>query len=163
MVEKDELGWDVADRWHLHELNDAACRDFDTALRALSGGGLAVSIVFVHQIANHPGHKWLLGLSRMLFASALAFNLLSFLTSGRASRRMLNEMDDPETTELQPGKITERLNWGSCIAFLVGLVCLVDHNRQQPGPHGGSLGSQLIGNDAVSALGLAGTLHKRSS
>src|SRR5579871_902805 len=37
-----------------------------------------------------------------------------------------------------------------------------NYNRQQPGPHGGNLGSQLMGSDESSARGLAGTLHRRS-
>src|SRR5262245_61378993 len=36
-------------------------------------------------------------------------------------------------------------------------------SRQQPGPHGGSFGLQLNGNDWLSARGLAGTLSKRST
>jgi len=38
-----------------------------------------------------------------------------------------------------------------------------DYNLQQPGPHGGSFESQLVGRDVLSVRGLAGTLSKRST
>jgi hypothetical protein len=117
--------WDPEDRRRLLALNEAASRDFDTAIRALSGGALAVSIAFVHEIAKHPTHKWLLALSWGLFAGALASTLMSFLTSERASRRMLRLMADPETTAIEEGKVTDYLNWVSAGAFLGGVGCLV--------------------------------------
>jgi hypothetical protein len=124
-VERDELGWDLEDKKRLQAANYAASRDFDTAVRALSGGALAVSIAFVHQIAHNPGHTWLLGLSWTLFAASLACNLISFLTGERVSRRMLHEMADPETIEIEEGKVTDRLNWASLFSFIGGLISLV--------------------------------------
>jgi hypothetical protein len=38
----------------------------------------------------------------------------------------------------------------------------INQSRQQPGPHGGSLASQLVGSDWLS-FGFAGTLSSRSS
>jgi hypothetical protein len=125
MAATDEPRWELDDERRLHDEKRDAARDFDTALRALAGGALAISIAFVHQIAHHPGHKWLLGLSWMLFAASLALNLLSFLTSGQVSHRMLHEMRDPKTTEIQEGALTDVLNWGSFLTFLAGLIGLV--------------------------------------
>jgi hypothetical protein len=45
----------------------------------------------------------------------------------------------------------------------VSLPCGAGYKRQQPGPQGGNLGSQLIGKDEPAARGLAGTLRRRST
>jgi len=137
MAATEEPRWEREDELRLHDEKRDAARDFDTALRALAGGALAISIAFVHQIAHHPGHNWLLALSWLLFAASLALNLLSFLTSGQVSRRMLHEMRDPKTTEIQEAKFTDVLNWGSLFSarrkIVRGCPCEVDA-PPPPGP-----------------------------
>lgn len=120
----DEDAW-AEDRRRLLALHETTTRDFDTAIRALSGGALGISIAFVHDIAKHPRHEWLLGVAWVLFGVALAANLWSFLTSERATRRMLRHMAEPDVREIREPRLTDWVNWVSAAAFLIGLLCLV--------------------------------------
>jgi hypothetical protein len=117
--------WEPADLARLHATYSKANGDFDTAIRALAGGALAISITFVHDIASNPKDEWSLGLSWALFAAALAFNLISFRTSARASGAMLRVMLEGKEESLPEGKETSVLNWSSLFAFLGGVLFLV--------------------------------------
>jgi formate/nitrite transporter FocA (FNT family) len=125
-TEKQEpVEWEPADLARLHATYEKATGDFDTALRALAGGALAISITFVHDIAKHPRHTWSLALAWPLFGLALALNLVSFLTSARASGSMLRVMIGGVSEDLPHGRITDVLNWLSLISFLGGVLFLV--------------------------------------
>ena len=117
--------WDPKDVERLYATYGQATRDFDTAIRALSGGALAISLTFVHDIAPHPHHNWTLAAAWCLFVLALAVNLWSFLTSARASGAMLRVMLDAETDSLPESRITDWLNWLAMAAFVCGVVFLV--------------------------------------
>ena len=117
--------WDPKDVERLYATYGQATRDFDTAIRALSGGALAISLTFVHDIAPHPHHNWTLAAAWCLFVLALAVNLWSFLTSARASGAMLRVMLDAETDSLPESRITDWLNWLAMAAFGCGVVFLV--------------------------------------
>jgi hypothetical protein len=117
--------WDQEDVRRLYATYEQATRDFDTAIRALSGGALAISITFVHDIANHPTQQWLLAVSWALFVVALGLNLWSFLTSARASGTMLRLMLGGKTAELPDSRTTDWLNWTALVAFVGGVVFLV--------------------------------------
>ena len=117
--------WDTKDVERLYATYGQATRDFDTAIRALSGGALAISLTFVHDIAPHPHHNWTLAAAWCLFVLALAVNLWSFLTSARASGAMLRVMLDAETDSLPKSRITDWLKWLALASFVCGVVFLV--------------------------------------
>jgi hypothetical protein len=121
-----EYEWDPEDRRRLLALHETTTRDFDTTIRALAGGALGISIAFVHEIAKHPLHDWLLGVAWALFATALAVNMLSFLVSERAIRRLLRHMaEKAPTEEPKEPRLADRLNWGSAATLVGGLGFLV--------------------------------------
>lgn len=120
-----EVEWDEKDRDRLLALHEATTQAFDKAIMTLAGGALAVSISFIHDVANQPRHKAVIGVSWGFFIASLLLILWSFLTSEKATRRMLHLMSDPKTTEVPEGKLTDWLNWLSAGSFVVGAVCLV--------------------------------------
>jgi len=113
------------DRERLLALHEATTQAFDKAIMTLSGGALAVSISFIHDVAHHPRHKPLIGVSWGAFGLSLLLILWSFLTSERATRRMVHQMADAEAEEIAEGTLTDVLNWSSAASFVVGVVCLV--------------------------------------
>jgi hypothetical protein len=113
------------DRERLLALHESTTQAFDKAIMTLSGGALAVSISFIHDVAHHPRHRGIIGASWALFVLSLLLILWSFLTSERASRRMIHQMADPDTELIPEGRMTDWLNWCSAGSFLGGAVCLV--------------------------------------
>jgi len=114
----------VAERKRLTDLHEKATDAFDRAIMTLSGGALAVSLTFIHDVARHPTHKWTLATAWSCFAASLLLILSSFLTSERAIVRMVKQLDE-ETEEIPRGRLTDVLNWGAALAFVVGVIFLV--------------------------------------
>jgi hypothetical protein len=112
------------ERARLTALHEKATEAFDRAVMTLSGGALAVSITFIHDVAPHPRHKWVLGISWACFAASLLVILLSFLTSERAIVRMVGQLDD-DVDRISREHWTDWLNWGAAGAFILGVVFLV--------------------------------------
>jgi hypothetical protein len=115
----------TTDRERLLALHESTTQAFDKAIMTLAGGALAVSISFIHDVAHHPRHKGIIGASWSFFVLSLLLILWSFLTSERATRRMIHQMADPDAESIPEGRMTDWLNWGSAGSFLVGVVCLV--------------------------------------
>jgi hypothetical protein len=112
------------ERKRLLALHEKATDSFDRAIMALSGGALGISIAFIHDVAHNPRHKWVVGVAWAFFAASLLLILLSFLSSERASVRMVTQIDE-DVDEIPRGKVTDFLNWGSAGAFILGVVFLV--------------------------------------
>ncbi len=124
----------VDERKRLTDLHEKATDSFDRAVMTLSGGALAISITFIHEVARKPRHVWVVGIGWGFFAVSLLLILWSFLTSERAIVKMVKQLDD-EVEEIPRGKLTDRLNWLSAGAFVVGVVFLVSFaclNVSQP-------------------------------
>jgi hypothetical protein len=112
------------ERKRLTDLHERATDAFDRAVMTLAGGALGISLAFVHDVAHRPRHKWVMGVSWLLFALSLLLILLSFLTSERAVVKMVGQLDD-EDEEIARGKSTDFLNWASAAALISGVVFLV--------------------------------------
>jgi hypothetical protein len=93
--------WDTKDVERLYATYGQATRDFDTAIRALSGGALAISLTFVHDIAPHPHHNWTLAAAWCLFVLALAVNLWSFLTAEAEASEESDARNESDPTEAE--------------------------------------------------------------
>ena len=117
--------WNPDDVRRLHAIYERAHRDFDTAIRVLAGGALAISIAFVHNIAKHPDHTWLLAVALVLFAAALGMNLWSFLATAARTGRWLRLMRDSQNLELTETVTIDLMNWASMFSFLGGVIFLV--------------------------------------
>ena len=90
----------------------------------LSGGALGISIAFIHNVAPHPKHTWVIGVSWTLFAMSLLLILVSFLTSEQAIVRMVTQHDEGNKN-IPRGELTDYLNWASAGTFVLGVIFLV--------------------------------------
>jgi len=107
---------------------------YDRWILTLSGGALAISIVFSDKIAPIPAAHTLhwLEWSWFSFVLSLLGGLVSLLTSQSAIREQRCELDkafqERQTPSDRTAKrftcLTNLLNWGSALAFMAGVFCL---------------------------------------
>jgi hypothetical protein len=114
----------AGERQRLTNLHEKATDAFDRAIMTLSGGALAISIAFIHDVARTPEHTWVVGCAWLCFALSLLLILLSFLASERAVVTMIDQLDG-EVPVIPRGRATDNLNWGAAGAFVLGVVLLV--------------------------------------
>lgn len=111
-------------REFLLRADQEAHRDFDRVLTTMASGALAISLVFVHDVAPHPIDTAWLVIGWLLFTTTLVTNLISYLTSIAELRtdlkciRLRKELPQRRNT-------TKYLNVGSAAAFCVGVVSLI--------------------------------------
>ena len=110
----------------LVEKSYAASQDFDKLTVTLSGGALALSLTFIHDIAPHPRQLWLAGTAWFLLALSLVFIFFSLFMSQKAIRDMIDQLD----AGTDPGRLgpaatwTVGLNIASAATLVLGLVFL---------------------------------------
>jgi hypothetical protein len=109
--------------------------EFDKAVLALSGGGLAVSISFIRDLVPNaaPSSLTILWVSWLLYASSMTFTLFSFLFSQWAFDRELTLMDahflsgDKEALR-RPNRYAAAVRWlnyASCTALTTAIALTV--------------------------------------
>ena len=130
-----ELGYQtyIDERRAQVEAKRAASNSFDRAILSLSGGALALSLVFVKQIAPTPtsdSMPYLMG-AWSTFGAAITAMLLSLISSEHAIQRQIDLLDDRQRSEA--AKLVEsnwwsyliaRLNWASIGLFVAGVTLL---------------------------------------
>lgn len=108
-----------------------AAQEYDKAVMALSGGGLGISLGFLHGNAEkHLELVWCLITSWVFFGLSLFSTLVSFRISYRAHHRAIEQVDnqvdvDCLRREGAGGRYTtatEVLNWASLVTLLVGVI-----------------------------------------
>jgi hypothetical protein len=111
----------------LVESHHTASQDFDKAIMTLAGGGLGLSIAFIHEVAPHPEHLWAVGIAWGLLTASLLLIVFSFLTSQGAILARIAEIDKRPTTRTQSsfGRLTLWLNIFSAGAFVIAVAFLV--------------------------------------
>jgi hypothetical protein len=116
-----------ADRAWLVQADHAAHRDFDRVVTTLSSGALAISLVFVHDVAPKPEYNAFLIVAWTAFALSLLVNLFSYLTSIEGLRGDIDRIDGRHVTTwlAKRPKFTGTLNWWSFYLFLIGVASLV--------------------------------------
>ena len=85
------------------EAKTGVSSSFDRAILSLSGGALALSIVFVKQIAPDPRSTsipWLMG-AWSTFAFAIVLMLSSLFASQLAIQREIDLLDEAQKTQVQ--------------------------------------------------------------
>jgi hypothetical protein len=109
----------------LVKAHHSACTDFDKAVMTLSGGALALSITFVHEVAPNPTNTGLLGLAWGFFAASLACVFASLLTTQGTlvGRIAAIDANKPWGFSLL-GTVTTILGVLAGVTFLIGLVML---------------------------------------
>lgn len=120
----------ASERRTLIEISGKSAEQHDKAIIALSGGGLALSLTFLENIAPNPREDtlWLLGVAWLCFIASLFVVLLSFLFSQWACDRQHSIIDNlyagwqAVEEEKNPFRTwTHRLNLASYVLF-VGAV-----------------------------------------
>jgi hypothetical protein len=112
-------------RAFLASAEENASRDYDRTLTTLAGGALVLSIAFVHDIAPHPQYNFWLVISWVAFTASLLAILVSFLTSLRSLRWMMNEIDEGRSpTRALSSRLTVFLNRAAAALLLLGVVAL---------------------------------------
>lgn len=105
-----------------------ASRDFDTAVLSLGSGALALSATFAHDIAPHPVDVNLAAISWALLTVSVIATLTSFITSQKALRKTMTDLDAGEDLPLVPGgtssRWTKHLNSIAGGALVLGLISL---------------------------------------
>lgn len=94
----------------------------------LSGGGLALSLAFVKDIAENPTHTCLLKTAWVLLAASLFLVLASFLVSQAAFQWEIKQLDEGADQRARGGgwgKGVVALNTSSALALAGGAVFLV--------------------------------------
>jgi len=108
-----------------------ASQDFDKAILTLAGGALGLSLVFVDptKLVGPLRASWLLGLSWLSLAVSLLASLSSLLTSRRALRISIEQLDSERLAREAPGgkwaTYTERLNVAAACLLFAGVIFLV--------------------------------------
>lgn len=120
---------------HLLEGRRLSFQQFDKAILTLSGGGLGLSISFIHQVIQleNAFYKWLLILSWILFALSVMLTLISFITSQFAFDHQLKlaekyyvDNDECALKEFnKPARATTIINITSAVSFLIAVISLV--------------------------------------
>jgi len=120
---------------HLIDSRRQSYEQFDKAIFLLSGGGLAVSLTILKNLVpfQTAQYKSLLASTWIFFTLPLVLTLLSFILSRCAIDKQLQYADEYFLEGNQDAlkkknvfsKITECLNIGSGISFLIGVISLL--------------------------------------
>jgi len=137
MVSMDEQTQTIYSQFrnHLLEGRKLSFMQFDKAILTLSGGGLALSLTFIHNIVPifNSFHTWTLVIAWILFAFSVMTTLISFISSQFAFDRQLKlaeeyyvENNDKAFQELnKPARFTNLANIASASAFILAVVFLL--------------------------------------
>jgi hypothetical protein len=110
----------------LVEAHRRSSEAYDKAVMTLSGGALAISLTFIHDVAPQPKHKGWIAWSWGLLALSLLLILVSFVASQYAIGRQIREVDRLRVLQWNlAGRMTAGLNFASGLAFIAGVTCMV--------------------------------------
>jgi hypothetical protein len=103
---------------------------YDKTTISLSGGALAVSMTFIHNLVHSPSKDtfWLLGLAWGFFSLSILATLVSMLTSQWAIGKAISQVDEGHSDERAGGwfgRFTVTLNVIAGAAFIAGVSFLV--------------------------------------
>jgi hypothetical protein len=101
---------------HLLRVHQQVYQDYDKAIMSLAGGALAISLVFIHDVAPDPTHRWAIAISWGFLTGSLLLVIGSFLASQwtieRALERRYGQEDEDEQAEIRRRKrATRSPNW----------------------------------------------------
>jgi hypothetical protein len=112
---------------HLAAADLQASRDFDRTITTLASGALAISLVFIHDVAPKPEYVPLVVVAWACFAVSLLATLASFLISQIALRADMHRIDHdlPEPERRWAAGFTTFLNWAAMLILVGGVAFLV--------------------------------------
>jgi hypothetical protein len=104
----------------------SAARDFDRIVATLSAAALGLSIAFVRDLFPSPTGSAFLMVAWGSFSVALLASMFSFLTSERAHRNLINQIDSgTPLDQLAAGGGTRVLNIVAAVGVTAGVGFLV--------------------------------------
>lgn len=118
-------------RQHLVEAQQKSLESFDKTILSLSGGALAISLVFVHDIIGdgEMSGACLLFIAWVCWIVSMVSTLSSFLFSHHALRKAIDQVDAGAIhTDKRGGRFnlaTHVANVLSLIAFVIGVILIV--------------------------------------
>jgi hypothetical protein len=133
--------WPADERARLVEHRLKASESYDKMIVTLAGGGLGLTIAFIHDLAPHPRQVWLLAVGWTLWCASLLLVLLSYLSSMAAHAQIIDQMDEQVPSVRRPRQWTTWFNYSAALllvagaGFVVGFSCynLLHAERQKPG------------------------------
>jgi len=147
-VKKVEYQSYLDQRKQLAELNTEASRRFDHWICNFSGGMLALSVTFIHNVASSPitGSEYLLFFSWGLLVLTIVCSLLSQIVSMNAAEKRIEELDASATSKMEeikkeseeetskpklsqetrrdPTNLIKKLNYWAMFLFVVAATCM---------------------------------------
>ena len=105
--------------------------ELDKLLVYLSGGGLAISLVFIREVVgeNPMASPALLVNAWVLWGFSLLMVMLAYAFSNLAWRKLIGQIRKDTVHSERPGgaynRITGLLNYGSMAAFIAGLCLMI--------------------------------------
>ncbi|HEX6680055.1 MAG TPA: hypothetical protein VF063_05365 [Gaiellaceae bacterium] len=121
----DTVNWAPEERARLVEHRQKATESFDRTVLTLSGGALGVTITFIHELAPHPRHVWLIGVAWSLFCASLLLILVSYLASIAAHDNIIEQMDRRVAAIKPPRRFTTWFNRAAAALLVSGVAWVV--------------------------------------
>ena len=137
MVSMDEQTQTIYSQFrnHLLEGRKLSFMQFDKAILTLSGGGLALSLTFIHNVVpiSNSINTWSLVIAWILFAFSVMTTLISFISSQFAFDYQLKlaeeyyvKNNDKALQKLnKPARFTKLANIASATAFVLAVLFLL--------------------------------------
>jgi hypothetical protein len=119
------LEWPREERARLVEHRLKASESFDRMVLALAGGALGLTITFIHDIAPHPRHLWMIAVGWSILAASLLVILTSLLTSIAAHDQIIEQMDEQVASVRRPRRWTTWLNRSAAALLVAGVAFVV--------------------------------------
>lgn len=112
----------------LISLEQKAQDDYDKTIVSLSGGALAISLVFIKDIVGkaEPALVWTVIVAWGFWAASIAIVVISYFSSRMAMRKAIDQLDRNDSGHIGglASKVTQSLNVMSGLFFVVGIVTL---------------------------------------
>lgn|GEM_PF-1985899 len=128
--------WGREDRARLVEHRLKASESFDRMVVTLAGGGLGLTVTFIHDIAPHPRKLWWIYVGWSLLAVSLLLILFSYLTSIAAHDNIIDQMDEFVSSVRRPRRWTTWLNRSAAALLVAGVILVVVFACYNLGHHG---------------------------
>lgn len=104
--------------------------DYDKAIVTLSGGALAISLVFIKDVIgnNNPIHIWAVIMAWSMWAISISSVVISFFLSRLSMRKAIDQTDNDDFSGGVGGiatKATQFFNGLSGLSFVFGIIFLI--------------------------------------
>jgi hypothetical protein len=137
------IDWPEGERDRLVQHRAKATESFDRTVLTLASGALGLTVAFIHEIAPHPRHVWVVAVGWSFLCGSLLLILASFLSSIAEHSAIIDQMDERVSTIRRPIQWTTSLNVAAASCLVLGVVFVVTFaclnlSHAQPGKKAGT-------------------------